>query len=242
MAGVFVTIDPVGGLRQASGSNYPDPVAIAAYAQVAGAAGIAASMGTKDGLITERDLRLLRDTVHSKLLITMPAAAELMGLVMDLRPDLCVLNAISPSVAAPLGGIDLMVHHKELEDSIAALQNNGIQTLILIAPQPEQVKLALQAGANGVVLDTREFSLGTTPEQIERSFDHLVDGIKLSHRLKLSPWLGGGLSNQNLSAFKGLGEIQGLIIGHSIIAQALFMGLHRAVGEMVDKVNQFIAF
>jgi pyridoxine 5-phosphate synthase len=238
MAGVFVTIDPVGGLRQTSGSSRPDPVAIAAYAQVAGAAGIAASLGTEGGLITERDLRLLRDTVHSKLLISMPAAAELLGLVMDLRPDLCVLNAINPSAAVPLGGIDLMVHHKELEDSIAALQNNGILTLILIAPQPEQVKLALQAGANGVVLDTREFSLGTTPEQVEQSFGHLLDGIKLAHRLKLSPWLGGGLNSQNLSAFRGLGEIQGLIIGHSIITQALFMGLHQAVGEMVATAGQ----
>lgn len=238
MAGVFVTIDPVGGLRQTSGSSQPDPVAIAAYAQVAGAAGIAASLGTEGGLITERDLRLLRETVHSKLLINMPAAAELLGLVMDLRPDICVLNAINPSAAVPLGGIDLMVHHKDLEDSIATLQNNGIQTLILIAPQPEQVKLALQAGANGVVLDTRAFSLGTAPEQVEQSFGHLVDGIKLAHRLKLSPWLGGGLSDQNLSAFKGLGEIQGLIIGHSIITQALFVGLHQAVGEMVAIAGQ----
>lgn len=238
MAGVFVTIDPVGGLRQTSGSSRPDPVAVAAYAQVAGAAGIAASLGTEGGTITERDLRLLRDTVHTQLLFTMPATAELLGLAMDLRPDICVLNAMTPSVAVPLGGIDLMVHNKDLEDSIAALENNGIQALILIAPQPEQIKLAMQAGANGVVFDTREFSLGTSPEQVEQSFGHLVDGIKLAHRLKLNPWLGGGLSGNNLPAFKGLNEIQNLIIGHSIITQALFVGLHQAVGEIVAKANQ----
>ena len=233
MAGVFVTLDPVGGLRQTSGSSRPDPVAVAAYAQVAGAAGIAASLGNEEGTITERDLRLLRDTVHTRLLITMPAAAELLGLAMDLRPDVVIFNAMNPSMAAPLGGIDLMVHHQDLEDSIKALTNNGIRVLVLIAPQPEQIKLALQAGADGVVLDAREFSLGTSPEQIDQSFGHLVDGIKLAHRLKLDPWLGGGLNTNNLPAFIGLGEIQGLIIGHSIITQALFVGLHQAVGEMV---------
>lgn len=238
MAGVFITMDPVGGLRQTSGSSRPDPVAVAAYAQVAGAAGIAASLGTEEGTITERDLRILRDTVHTRLLISMPAAAELLGLAMDLRPDICVFNAMTTSVAAPLGGIDLMVHHNELEDSIAALQNNGIRTMILIAPQPEQIKLAHQAGADGVVLDAREFSLGTTPEQVEQRFGQLVDGIKLAHRLKLSPWLSGGLNTNNLPAFKGLGEIQGLIIGHGIITQALFVGIHQAVGEMVAMAGQ----
>jgi pyridoxine 5-phosphate synthase len=242
MAGVFVNVDPIGALRQTKDNGRPDPVAAATYAQVAGAAGIAASLGTEAAVIGERDLRLLRETVHTRLLLVMPAAAELLGLAMDLRPDLCVLASMTPSHVPPQSGIDLMVHHKNLEDSIATLRNNGVRTLVFIDPQPEQVKLALQAGADGVVLNTHDYShcydLGTSPEQIEQTYGHLVDGIKLAHRLKLSPWLAGGLGYQSLRRFRGLGEIEHLIVGHSVVSQALFVGLHQAVREIVAKVDQ----
>jgi pyridoxine 5-phosphate synthase len=241
MAGVFVNMDPVGALRRIQNESHPDPVAAAAYVQVAGAAGIAASLNVEGGPLTERDLRILRDTVHTRFLINIPAAPELLGLAMDLRPDLCVLNAMSPSASPPPGGIDLMVHHKELEESLKALQNNGIQTLIFIDPAPEQIKLALQAGADGVVLNAgdycRAFRQGASPEQIEPARGRLVDGVKLAHRLKLSPWLAGGLGYDNLSALARLPEIRHLIIGHRIITQALFVGLQRAVEGMVAVAN-----
>jgi pyridoxine 5-phosphate synthase len=242
MAGVFINVDPVGALRQTKGNSRPDPVAAAAYAQVAGAAGIAVSLGTEAAPIGERDLRLLRETVHTRLLIVMPAAAELFGLAMDLRPDLCVLASMTPSAVPPQSGIDLMVHHKTLEDSIAALRNNGVKTLVFIDPQPEQVKLALQAGADGVVLNTHDFSRshaqGASAEQVEQTYGHLVDAIKLARRLKLNTWLAGGLGYESLPPFKGFGEIEHLIVGHSVISQALFVGLHQAVQEMVAKAAQ----
>jgi pyridoxine 5-phosphate synthase len=240
MAGVFINIDAVGTLRRIQDDVRPDPIAAAAYIQMAGAAGIAATLGTESGPLNERDLRMLRDTVHTRLLINMPAAAELLGLAMDLRPDICVLNATGPLSRAPRSGIDLMVHHKDIAECLKALQNNGIQTLIFIDPQPEQIKLALQADANGVVLNTygfsrsygRGYSLETAAEPHPQSASLLVDGIKLAHRLKLSPWLAGGLSYENLGAFSGLPEIQHLLIGHCVISRALFVGLPKAVGDM----------
>jgi pyridoxine 5-phosphate synthase len=246
MAGVFINLDPVGALRRIQEDTRPDPIAAAAYIQMAGAAGIAASIGVEGGPLTERDLRLLRETVHSRLLINLPAAAELLGMAMDLRPDICVINAMSPQARAPRSGIDLIVHHKELADSLKALTNNGIQTLIFIDPQPEQIKLALQAGADGVVLNAYDFTssfgrgyrLEATTENSPQSVSHLVDGIKLAHRLKLSPWLAGGLGYENLGAFTGVSEIQHLIIGHSVISRALFVGLHKAIGNMTAMAQQ----
>ncbi|MDJ0781038.1 MAG: pyridoxine 5'-phosphate synthase [Desulfosarcinaceae bacterium] len=242
MAGVYISVDPVGALRQTRGEMEPDPVAAATFIQIAGAAGVAASLGTESSPIAERDLRLLRETVHTRLIITIPAAAELFGLAMDLRPDLCVLVSVHPLSMVPRSGIDLMVHHKELEDSLKALQNNGIRALIFIDPQPEQVKLALQAGADGVVLNTHSFSQGYrhggSDEQVEQAFGQVVDAIKLAHRLKLRPWLAGGLGYNNLRAFAGLPEIEHLLIGHSVITQALYVGLHKAVGDMVTMANQ----
>jgi pyridoxine 5-phosphate synthase len=242
MAGVFISVDPVAALRGTNGNSRPDPVAAAAFAQVAGAAGIAASLGTEAAPIGERDLRLLRETVHTRLLIVIPATAELFGLAMDLRPDLCVLASMTPSPAPAKSGIDLIVHHKEIEDSVAALRNNGIGTLVFIDPQPEQIKLALQAGVDGVVLNSHGFSRsygqGRSAERAETVYGHLVDGIKLAHRLKLSPWLAGGLGYDSLPPFKGIGEIKHLIVGHSVISQALFVGLQEAVQEMVAKADR----
>jgi pyridoxine 5-phosphate synthase len=240
MAGVFINIDPVGTLRRIQDDVRPDPVAAAAYIQMAGAAGIAASLGVEGSPLSERDLRMLRDTVHSRLLINLPAAAELLGLAMDLRPDICIINAMDTLARGPRSGIDLMVHHKEIADSLKALKNNGIVPLIFIDPQPEQIKLALQAGADGVVLSTYGFSSSfgrgyppeASTEQPPQHLSHLVDGIKLAHRLKLSPWLAGGLGYENLTALTGLPEIQHILVGHSVFNRALFLGLHKAVGDM----------
>jgi pyridoxine 5-phosphate synthase len=240
MAGVFINLDPVGTLRRIQDDVRPDPIAAAAYIQMAGAAGVAASLGVEGGPLSERDLRMLRDTVHSRLLISIPAAAELLGLAMDLRPDLCIINAMGQQARAPRNGIDLVVHHKEIADSLKALQNNGIQTLIFIDPQPEQIKLALQAGADGVVINTTGFStsfsrgyaLEALAEQPPQHVSLLRDCIKLAHRLKLSPWLTGGLGYENLTALTGLPEIHYILVGHSVISRALFTGLHLAVEDI----------
>jgi pyridoxine 5-phosphate synthase len=125
-------------------------------------------------------------------------------------------------------------------DSLKALQNNGIQTLIFIDPQPEQIKLALQAGADGVVINTygfsgsfgRGYAMEASAEQPPQQVSHLLDCIKLAHRLKLSPWLAGGLGYENLTALTGLPEIQHILVGHNVISRALFVGLHKAVGDI----------
>jgi len=67
MARLAVNVDHVATIRQARGLEDPDPVLAAGLAELAGADGIICHLREDRRHINDRDLRLLRETVKTKL-------------------------------------------------------------------------------------------------------------------------------------------------------------------------------
>jgi len=118
-----------------------------------------------------------------------------------------------------------------------ALQNNGIPVSIFIDPEPEQIKLAHQAGANMIEIHTGVFCEATDNAKRRQAFAKIVDAAKLANKLKLGVKAGHGLCYKTIKAFKGLTEIDEYNIGHSIVSRAALVGMDRAVREMRDLIR-----
>ncbi|MEA3437252.1 MAG: pyridoxine 5'-phosphate synthase [Thermodesulfobacteriota bacterium] len=238
MAGLAVNVDHIATLRQSRGVSYPDPVAAAVLAELAGADGIVVHLRGDRRHIQDRDVRILRRVVQTKLILEMASTTEMLGIALDIKPDLVTLVPERREEITTEGGLDLVVHKTAVTETIGMLQNSGIPVSIFIDPKPEQLKLAHQANANMVEIHTGTFCDAKTSKKKKQAFSKIVDAIKLSYKLRLGVNVGHGICYSTIKAFKGLKEIDEFSIGHSIVSRAALVGMERAVREMLALVKE----
>ena len=77
MARLAVNVDHVATVREARGISYPDPVIAAGLAETAGADCIICHLREDRRHINDRDLRILRQTVQTRLNMEMAAVDEM---------------------------------------------------------------------------------------------------------------------------------------------------------------------
>jgi pyridoxine 5-phosphate synthase len=237
MAGLSVKIDHVATLREAHKSPFPDPVSAAALAELAGADGIAVYLRGDRREIRDRDVRILRQTIQSKLILEMASTNEMVGMALDIKPDHVTLVPEKREEFSTEGGLDLVVHKDEITETVKTLQNSGIPVGILIDPEPEQLKQAHRTGAQIVEINTSVFCEAKTAQTRHQAFLKTVNAIKLATKLNLNVKVGHGLCYKSIKAFHGLNEIDEFSIGHSIISRALLMGMEKAVKEMIELIR-----
>ncbi len=232
MAQLAVNVDHVATLRNARGINYPEPVAAAVAAETAGADGIVVHLREDRRHINERDVRLLRKIVQSKLILEMAATTEMLGIALDIKPDCVTLVPEKREELTTEGGLDLITHQNHVREAVATLKNAGIEVCIFIDPDLDQIKVAHKIDADMIEIHTGAFCDATTRVQKQREFFRIIDAAKIGTKLKLEVNAGHGICYNTIKAFKGLAEISEFSIGHSIIARAVLTGMDQAVRDM----------
>ena len=238
MAGLAVNVDHVATLREARKASYPDPVTAALIAELAGADGIVVHLRQDRRHIQDKDVRILRKVVQTKLILEMAATPEMIGIALDTKPDLVTLVPETDKEITTTGGLDLIAQKTGIAETINMLQNNSIPVSIFIDPAPEQIKTAHQINADCVEIHTGTFCDATTLKKKERSFALIVDAVKYAHKLKLGINAGHGICYKTIKSFKGLHEIDEFSIGHSIISKAVFKGMEKAVKDMLALIKE----
>jgi pyridoxine 5-phosphate synthase len=233
MAGIAVKVDQVAALRAAGKSPFPDPVTAAALAEVAGADGITVHLRQDRRHIKDRDVRILRSIVQSKLILEMASTTEMVGVALDIKPDLVTLVPEKREESTADGGLDLIVHRDDITETVATLQNSGIPVGLLVDPEPEQIKLAHKSNASMVEVHTGTYCDAKTAQKRHQAFLNIVDAVKLAHKLNLSVKAAHGLCYKTIKVFKGIPEIDEFSIGHSIVSRAILTGMQTAVEEMI---------
>lgn len=237
MAGLAVNVDHIATIREARKAAYPDPVAAAVLAEQAGADGIVVHLREDRRHIQDRDVRLIRDIVQTKLILEMASTAEMVGIALDIMPDIVTLVPEKREEVTTEGGLDLIVHRNTVAETVDTLQNGGIPVSIFIDPDPEQIKLAHNIDATMVEIHTGAFCDATTPARKEQAFSKIVDAVKFARKLKLGIHAGHGLCYKTVKRFKGLHEIDEFSIGHSIVARAAMVGMDTAVRDMLALIK-----
>jgi pyridoxine 5-phosphate synthase len=238
MAGLAVNVDHVATLRQARNARYPDPVAAAVLAELAGADGIVVHLREDRRHIQDRDLGLLRKTVTTKLILEMAATREMVAIASDIMPDLVTLVPEKRQELTTEGGLDVTANKAELQTTINALHDRNIPVSLFIDPDPDQIHATKDVGADLIEIHTGLFCDAPDPVEQDRAFADIIEAARTARQLNLGVNAGHGLCYHTIKKFKGLNEIDEFSIGHSIVARAVLVGMEKAVAEMARLIRE----
>lgn len=233
-----INIDHIATLRQARREREPDPVTTASICELAGADGIVCHLREDRRHIIDRDVRVLRDTIKTKLDLEMAAIPEMINIAKQIKPDLVTLVPERREEITTEGGLDLKAASTKIEDAIDKLKNADLKVSVFIEPTPENVDLALELGADFVEIHTGKFSLCREQNEIITELEKIRQTALVAKELGLGVNAGHGLNYQNITAIANINDIEEVSIGHSIIARAVFVGLHKAVEDMLTIIRR----
>lgn len=238
MAGLSVNVDHVATLREARKGTYPDPVAAAILSELAGADGIVVHLRGDRRHIQDRDLKILREVVQTKLILEMASNNEMIGIALDVQPDIVTLVPEKREELTTEGGLDVISFKDAIAETVGTLQDSGIPVSIFINPDPDQIKVAHQINATMVEIHTGIFCDANTTKKRGQAFSDIVNAVKFARKLRLGINAGHGLCYNTIKTFKGLHEIDEFSIGHSIVSRAVLVGMEKAVKEMLALVKE----
>ncbi len=232
MVKLGVNIDHIATLRQARKEKAPDPVAAAAFCELAGADAITVHLREDRRHIQDRDVRLLRETVATKLNLEMAAAEEIVSFALAVKPDDVCLVPEKRRELTTEGGLDVAGQKKDLADVVARLKAAGICVSIFVDPDERQITASADIGADCVELHTGKYAAAFARGDGAAELRRLAEAGALARRRGLTLNAGHGLDYRNVVPVAGIEGLYELNIGFSIVARAVFAGLERAVREM----------
>jgi pyridoxine 5-phosphate synthase len=239
MARLAVNVDHIATVRQARGIDDPDPVLGAGFAELAGAEGIICHLREDRRHINDRDLRLLRQTVRTKLNMEMAAVDEMIGIALDTKPDLVTLVPEKRQELTTEGGLDVRANPDHYKSTVDRLKEGGIQVSFFVDPDTEQIRESYECGADIVEIHTGHYAEARSESEAVEQFGRVFNAVESVSDLRLGISAGHGLNYTNIKRFSALPQIEEYSIGHSIVARAVMVGLERAVREMVALVKDF---
>jgi len=229
-----VNVDHVATLRQARKAGYPDPVAAAVLAELAGAEQITVHLREDRRHIQDRDLKILRSTCQTLLNLEMAATQEMVKIAYEVRPDLVTLVPERREELTTEGGLDVSGQVEALRKVVRTLHDAEIRVSLFIDPDLEQIRASHKCGAERVELHTGRYCNARPPEERARELGRVVDAAKTASKLGIGVAAGHGLNYTNVRPIARIREIDELNIGHAIVARAVLTGFERAVSEMLD--------
>ncbi len=238
MVELGVNIDHVATLRQARQTYEPDPVAAAAEAELGGADGITVHLREDRRHINDRDVRVLRETVHCKLNLEMSLAGGIVDIAVGLRPDQATLVPERRAEVTTEGGLDLQPSLEACRAAVGRLHDAGVVVSAFLDPNERQIALAHELGFDAVELHTGQYA--NAPESKRAAQLELLDAAgEMIRSAGMRLHAGHGLNYRNVIAVAALPGMRELNIGHAIISRAVFTGLRQAVAEMKRLVEKY---
>lgn len=227
-----VNIDHIATVRNARGTNYPDPVQAAFVAEQAGAEGITVHLREDRRHITDRDVRILRDTIQTRMNLEMAVTDEMVGIACEIKPHFVCLVPEKREEVTTEGGLDVAGQQDKINAAVRQLSSAGILVSLFIDPDHRQIEAAVASGAPYIEIHTGAYAEAAEGLPREAELTRIRHAATFAASLGLKVNAGHGLTYHNVQPIAALPEMHELNIGHAIIGRALFSGLADAVKEM----------
>jgi len=218
-----VNVDHVATLRQARGTRYPDPVKAALDAEQAGADGITVHLREDARHIQERDVRVMAQVLQTRMNLEMAVTDAMVDLAVEIAPAYVCLVPEKREELTTEGGLDVASQEAKIKAACIRMQAVGTQISLFIDADPAQIDAELHTGAYAD-------AVGYAAQHAE--LVRIAKGATYAASIGLIVNGGHGLNLQNVEAIAAIPEFNELNIGHSLIANALFVGLPQAVKDM----------
>ena len=232
-----VNIDHVATLRQARGTTYPDPVKAALICEQAGAEGITLHLREDRRHIQDDDVRRMRPVLKTRMNLELAVTDEMIAFAKEIKPHhVCFVPEKRQEVTTE-GGLDVVGHFEDVKAATQALTAIGCDVSLFIDADIAQIDAAIACGAPTIELHTGAYADAETAEAQQAELERIIQGTEYAVSKGLVVNAGHGLNLDNVAAIAAIPHIHELNIGHSIIAESVFVGLEQAVKDMKAAIN-----
>ncbi len=236
-----VNIDHVATLRNVRGGIDPDPVWAVPYCEMAGADGITVHLREDRRHINERDLKLLKNIVSTKLNLEMALNDEIIAIALAAKPDQVTIVPERREEITTEGGLNVIENSEKLLKVIKKFRRQKIEVALFIDPDEDQVTASQYVGADAIEIHTGQYCNSNSDNQ-EQEKERVKQATKLGVEAGLEVHAGHGLNYKNVGPIADILDIVELNIGHSIISRAIFVGIENAVREMKKVIKEYLSF
>lgn len=227
-----VNIDHVATLRQARGTQYPDPVQAALVCEQAGAEGITLHLREDRRHIQDDDVYRMRTALKTRMNLEMAVTAEMVAIALKVKPQhVCFVPEKRQEVTTE-GGLDVVGHFEEVKAATQALVAIGCDVSLFIDADFAQIDAAVACGAQTIELHTGAYADAHSEDTHHQELERIIKGAEYAASKGLVVNAGHGLNLKNVAEIAAIPQIHELNIGHSIIAESVFVGLQQAVKDM----------
>jgi len=231
-----VNIDHIATIRQARRTFEPDPVTAASLAVLGGADIITFHLREDRRHIQDRDVRLLRETIFTKLNLEMSTAPEIVDIAIKTKPEQVSLVPEKRQEITTEGGLDVVSQKKTIMNAVKKFKDADILVSLFIDPEENQIAASKDVGAQYIELHTGNYANAKDMAVRNKIIEKLQDGVKVAQKLGLRVNAGHGLTYQNIGLLVDSVDVEEFHIGHSIVSRAVLVGIQNAVSEMKELI------
>lgn len=227
-----VNIDHVATMRQVRKAIEPEPVFAAMICEATGADSIVVHLREDRRHIQDRDVRILREIIKTKLNLEMSCAASIVKIACEIKPDQATLVPEKRKEVTTEGGLNVAGQFKKVQSVVKKLKNCGIEVSLFIDPDKKQISASKKSGARIIELHTGRYADAKSQNEQDKYFKELESAAHYARKIGLVVNAGHGLNYNNVTRvarIKGLNELN---IGYSIVCRATLVGLEMAVRQM----------
>jgi len=153
-----------------------------------------------------------------------------MALVKEIRPAQCTLVPDGDGQLTSDHGFDLKKDGDTVALRVQELKALGIRTSLFMDPDPEQIKLAAQTGADRIELYTESYANAwRRQENVEAVLRQFIEAAEVATDEGLGLNAGHDLDLHNLPRFIAVPGLLEVSIGHALTVDAIRMGLAETV-------------
>ena len=226
-----VNIDHVATVRQARGTDYPDPVAAALLAAGAGADGITLHLREDRRHIQDHDLERLLPLCPVPINLEMAVTDEMLAIACAARPAHVCLVPEKRQERTTEGGLDIAGAPRLIAQACARLRDAGIAVSLFIDPEAAQLDAA-QGLAPNLEINTGAYAEANDAKTRDALIEKIAGFARSATAAGFQVHAGHGLNCDNVAPVAAIADIVELNIGHALIARALFIGLPGAIAEL----------
>ena len=228
-----VNVDHVATLRQARGTCYPSPLEAARVCARAGADVVTIHLREDRRHIQDMDVYAIKDEADIPLNLEMANVEEIVRIALDVKPSEVCLVPEKRAELTTEGGLDVVREYETLRPTTDALTEAGISVSLFVDADEAQLQACARLGVPFVELHTGSFC-DASAEKKEEELNRLLRGVEYAHAEGIMVNAGHGINLSTVGSILSLPYLYALNMGHSIVARAVFLGLERAIAEMME--------
>jgi pyridoxine 5-phosphate synthase len=237
-----LNIDHIATLREARYRNWtsglppePDVLDAARVAEKAGAHAITVHLREDRRHIQEADVKAIARAISVPLNLEMAATPAMIKQALKYKPEEVCLVPENREEVTTEGGLEVAGDFRRIQAVVRKLAAAKIEVSAFIDADPRQVEASHRAGAHIVELHTGAYANATTLKARRAEISRHARAAAQAEALGLRVNAGHGLNYANVREYiEEVPHLRTLNIGHAIISRAVFVGLDRAVREMLD--------